>query len=394
MKIQQVQAFGVKLPRDLKADTGTAGIPARLVGESQYRPAEYYRTVYSSQVETTLVRVVSDTGLIGWGEAQSPVAPEVSAAIVDTLLGPMIVGEDALAPEHLWDLMYSAMRVRGHAGGFYLDALAGIDIAIWDLCGKALGQPVYRLLGGPCRSAVPYYVSGLAGVTEEDRLAYFQNSRAQGNNAFKLYIDTSLEACLSLIRSVRAQSPADTEIFVDALWRLDVPAASRLAAALAEQNVGWLEAPLMPEDVAGHALLASHSPVAVAIGESYRTRFELLPFFERRALHIVQPDLGRTGLTEARKIASLAAAFHVRVAPHVSTGLGPQIAAALHFAAACPNLRILECNPKVYEIANRFLQAPLTMTAAHLAPPGGPGLGIDLRLQELQPFCMKGMNLT
>jgi galactonate dehydratase len=149
----------------------------------------------------------------------------------------------------------------------------------------------------------------------------------------------------------------------------------------------------MPEDVAGHALLASRSPVALAIGESYRTRFELLPFFERRALHIVQPDLGRTGLTEARKIASLAETFHVQVAPHVSTGLGPQIAAALHFAAACPNFRILECNPKVYEVANRFLQAPLSMTPALLAPPAGPGLGIDIRLEELRPFCSKGDSL-
>jgi galactonate dehydratase len=208
MKIKQVQAFAVRLPRDLNAVTGTAGIPARLVGESQYRPAEHFRTVYSSQIETTLVRVVTDTSLIGWGEAQSPVAPEISAATIDTLLGPMIIGKDALAPEHLWDLMYTAMRVRGHTGGFYLDAIAGIDIAIWDLCGKALGQPVYRLLGGPCRCAVPYYVSGLAGATEEDRLASFRDLHEQGNKAYKLFVDASPEECLSLISLLRADSPA------------------------------------------------------------------------------------------------------------------------------------------------------------------------------------------
>lgn len=389
MKIQQVRAIPVKIPRDLGADTGTAGSPAKLVGTQAYRRAEHYSTVYSSSMETTLVEVTTDTGLTGFGEAQSPVAPEVSTTIIETLLGPMITGEDALAPERLWDLMYSAMRVRGHSGGFYLDAIAGIDIAIWDLCGKAFHQPVYRLLGGPCRTAVPYYVSGLAGATREDRVEYAVRLIEQGATAFKLFLDASIPECLSVIDGIRQSAATVPALYVDALWRLQVPEGLRFAQELVARGVEWLEAPLVPEDVAGHARLARSAGIAIAIGESYRTRFELLPFFEQRALHIVQPDLGRTGITEARRIASVAGAFQVSVAPHVSIGLGPQIGAALHFAAACPNLRILECNPKVYEAANRFLREPLPLTPGTLAPPERPGLGVQPNLDALKPFIVK-----
>ncbi len=394
MRIKRVVAIPLKLPRDLAADTGTAGSPARLAGSGVYRRAEHYSTVYSNQIETTLVQVETDSGEVGWGEAQSPVAPEVSSAVIETLLGPMITGEDALAPERLWDLMYSAMRVRGHTGGFYLDAIAGIDIAIWDLCGKASGLPLYRLLGGPCRTDVPYYISGLAGATEADRVAYVSRFVEQGNKAFKLFLDGSTTECLSLIDGLRSACGVEPTFFVDALWRLEPKPALRFANELAARCVGWLEAPLAPEDVAGHARLAASAEVPIAIGESYRNRFELLPFFEQRALHIVQPDLGRTGITEARKIAAIGEVFHVSVAPHVSIGLGPQIAAALHFAAACPSLRILECNPKVYQVANRFLKTPFSLTPACLRPPDQPGLGIDLSKANLEPFLpTKGIAL-
>src|SRR5262249_21265408 len=149
------------------------------------------------------------------------------------------------------------------------------------------------------------------------------------------------------------------DIAVDALWRLTLKSAIGLAEELNKRGALWLEAPLPPEDVKGHQKLAARAAVPIALGESYRTRFELLPFFEARALDVVQPDVGRVGISEGRKIANLAEAFHVPVAPHISIGLGPQIAAALHLAAATVNLKTVECNPKVFEIANRFLREPM-----------------------------------
>lgn len=392
-RIASIRAHAIRIPRDLVDSTGTAGSPARLTAplpsartSSAYRWAENYRTVYSTNIETVLIRVETDDGIVGWGESQAPVAPEVTATIVNSLLGPLAEGEDALAPEALRDRLYAAMRVRGHTGSFLVDAIAGIDIAIWDICGKAYGQPVYRLLGGPVRTSLPCYISGLAGGTLEEKMAYAREQVERGATAFKLFMHDSPRELLAELRSLRDEFGGGIELFVDVLWRLTPRSALALSRSLAELEVGWLEAPTMPEDVRGHRRLARAAAVPIALGESYRTRYELLPFLESGAVDVVQPDIGRTGITEARKIATLAETFHLPIAPHVSIGLGPQIAAVLHFGAACGNLRVVECNPKVYQVANQFLRQPMEFGAAVLPVPEGPGLGIELDEQALRPF--------
>lgn len=385
MKIAKVQAYAVRIPRDLANATGTAGSPARLVHEgdvhSEYRWAENLRIVYATSFQTTVVRMEADEGLVGWGEAQSPVAPEVSETIINTLLAPLIVGQVA-APEVLWSRMYSAMNTRGHSGGFMLDAITGVDIALWDLLGKSTGQPVCRLLGGPFASTVPSYVSGLAGKDESEKLAYAMEQARQGACSIKIFLDGTEAQCLSLID--RIQQCCDLSIAVDALCRLSLKSAWRFADELAVRKVRWLEAPLAPEDVQGHSILAASTTLPIALGESYRTRFELLPFFQGRAVDLLQPDVGRTGITEGRRIASLADTFHIPEAPHLSIGLGPQIAAALHLSAAISNLEIVECNPKVFEIANRFLTTPLQFSASVITVPDGPGLGVTVDEQSLK----------
>jgi galactonate dehydratase len=184
--------------------------------------------------------------------------------------------------------------------------------------------------------------------------------------------------CLETVRAVRASLGEGVSLAVDALWRLDRQGAIRFADALAESHVMWLEAPLAPEDVEGHARLARRSRVPLALGECYRTRFEILPFFERGAVGVLQPDLGRSGITEARKLAVLADTHHVPVAPHVSIGLSPQIAAAVHLAAAIPNLLLLECNPKVFDQSSRLSREPLEWNVTGVPVPVGPGLGVEM----------------
>jgi D-galactarolactone cycloisomerase len=379
--IARIEAFALRLPRDSSTSTGTAGSPVALTRSSttsRYRWASTYPTVYSDHLETLIVRVETASGIVGWGEAQAPVAPEIPRTIIDVLLGPLAVGEDALAPERLWSRLYSAMRVRGHSGGFLLDAIAAIDIAAWDICGKVARQPVARLLGGPCHAPVPCYVSGLHGESVEARVKEAARLHALGARAFKIFMSGSEQECLETVRAVRAALGEGVGLAVDALWRLDQTSAIRFADALAESHVMWLEAPLAPEDVKGHARLARRSHVPLALGECYRTRFEILPFFERSAVGVLQPDLGRSGITEARKLAVLADTHHVRVAPHVSIGLSPQIAAAVHLAAATPNLLLLECNPNVFEHSSRLSREPLEWNVTSVPVPQGHGLGIEL----------------
>lgn len=389
--IARIDALAVRIPRNVAEARGTAGSPAALAATAggRYQWAEHYRTVYAADhLETLLVRIETDDGLVGWGEAQAPVAPEIARSVITDLLGPLLIGEDALAPEAVWDRLYAAMRVRGHTGSFLLDAMAGIDLAIWDLCGKAWRQPVYRLLGGPCRQVLPCYVSGLGGIDRDARVAEARAWQAQGAVAFKLFMAADPQECLADLDAVRKALGPRVELAIDALWRLDSRTAPAFAAALQARNVAWLEAPLMPEDLEGHVRLARRSGVPLALGESYRTRFEVLPFLRRGAVALLQPDLGRSGLTESRKLAVLADTFHVPIAPHVSIGLGPQLAAGLHLAAATPNFSRLECNPRVQEAANRFLREPLPVGVTGIAPPEAPGLGIEIDEAAIAPYVL------
>jgi galactonate dehydratase len=398
VKITKVTAFAIKIPRDLAAARGTAGSPAPLqaaVGPGaasrpggDYRWAATYETLYSTKIEAALIKVETDDGVVGWGESQAPLAPEVVCAIIDTLLAPVLIGEDPMAHERLWRRMYSTMRVRGHTGSFLLDAIAGIDTALWDIKGKALGARVCDLLGGPFTDRLPTYISGLAGKDIPARVADAARYREKGFTAFKLFMDGAPEETLELIDSLRARLGEQTKIMVDALWRMDLSEAIQLGRQLDARGVLWLEAPLPPEEVAGLVKLASALDAAVAIGECWRTRWELKPFFDAGAVEILQPDIGRSGVTEGMKLAAMAETHAVRLAFHVSIGLGAQIAAALHVAAAIPNLMFVERNPQVWLVAEQFLKAPLPVGDGWLGVPGGPGLGIEVDEDKLKPYIV------
>jgi D-galactarolactone cycloisomerase len=388
MKIRSVQAFAIRLPRDLNAAAGTAGSPTALAKGTHLQWADSYRTIYSTCIETMLVRVETGEGIVGWGEAQAPVAPEVSKTIVEVLLAPILAGATVLDPADAWDLMYSAMRVRGQTGGFMLDAISGVDIALWDILGKIAGKPVSELLEGTVRKSVPIYISGLMGKTRDEKLAYAKTWHSRGAKAFKLFHHSSEQECIATVAALRQNLGDGIEIYVDALWRFDVPQALAFGRRLREYRVGFLEAPLMPEDVEGHARLAAESGVPIAIGESYRTRYEVLPFLEAKACKFLQPDIGRCGITEGRRIAALAVEHGVVVAPHLSIGLGPQISAALHFSAAIPGVSVLECNPQIYDRASEFLAQPLEFRADSVRVPQGPGLGIAMDQAKLEGFTV------
>lgn len=375
MKITRIQAIPFHAERDTAAVTGTAGSPAKLqAGEARYRWAEHYPVIYSTRFETALVRITLDDGSYGWGEAQAPVAPEVACTIIDHILAPVLEGSEFDGAveeiEALWWCMYSTMRVRGQTGGFMLDAIAGIDLALWDLAGKIQAKPVASLIGEP-RGRVQAYLSGLPGGQVDSQFPLV-----------KIFYHTHTAQLLRDCDNVLSHG---CKIAVDALWRLTSETAVSLDAELAARSAVWLEAPLLPESAREHGELARAVRTPIALGESYRTLFELEPFFAAGAMRIVQPDLGRTGITGGLRIAREAQRLGVEVVPHVSIALGPQLAAAIQFAAAVPNCKLLEYNPDVLATANRYLATPLLMQETCYLTPDRPGLGIE-PLQAIA-FC-------
>jgi len=267
-----------------------------------------------------------------------------------------------------------------------LDAIAGIDAALWDIRGKALKVRVCDLLGGPFCEELPAYISGLSGADDETRISQAERYQARGFSAFKLFMDGEPDALLRLYDGAREKLGSNAKLMVDALWRMEQAEAHRFGHQLDMRRAAWFEAPLKPEDVQGHARLVAGVETAIAVGECWRTRWEMRPFFEAGALGVYQPDVGRTGSTEGMKLCSLAELCNVPVAFHVSIGLGVQIAAALHVAASIPNLMYVECNPKVWQVAEGLLKASLPVGAGVVGIPEGPGLGVEIDEEKLRPF--------
>ena len=383
MRISKVEVMPVRIKRE---EAYLGSLPDSANSQAYFlRPP--YRALYSAYFETAFVKLTTDEGLNGWGEALAPVAPETVQIIVEQLLAPALIGRDPLDGNVLWNVMYDLMRERGYYGGFMLDAISACDTALWDLRGKILSQPVYQLLGGAYRNSVPCYVSGLPKPSAEERVELALSFVEQGFHAFKLAAGHGVRADAHSIKALRDALGDEATLLLDAHWVYDLDDAVRLGKQLEELEVGFFEAPINPEDIESHTQLASAIAIPVAIGETERTRYQFRPWLMQKAADILQPDVGRAGISEVFKIATMAEAFNVRMAPHLSVGLGVCIAASLHVAAAIPNLYLLEYQPPVFEIANAFLMEPLTCTDGHYELPIGAGLGVEIdqkRLGELQ----------
>ena len=383
MSITRVEVIPLRIKRD-EAYLGALPTDAEL-GTYFLRPP--YRALYSVYFETAFVKITTADGAVGWGEALAPVAPEVVQQIVEQLLAPALIGRDPLDGNVLWNVMYDLMRERGYYGGFMLDAISACDVALWDLRGKTLGKPVYQLLGGAYCERVPCYVSGLPRPTKEERVTLAQEYVEKGFNAFKLAAGHGVRADIESIAALREALGDEATLLLDAHWVYSLDDSVKLGQALAEMDVGFFEAPINPEDIESHAQLARAVAVPIAHGETERTRYQFRPWLTQRAADILQPDVGRAGISEVIKIGAMAEAFNVKMAPHLSVGLGVCIAASIHTAAALPNLYLLEYQPPVFEIANQLLAAPLSCAAGFYEIPKASGLGVAIdegRLRELQ----------
>lgn len=363
-------------------------------GGSEYVRHRDYRSAYALSTQSFLVRLTAEDGTVGWGEAQAPLVPEAAAVLVERLLGPFLLGQDVEDTAVHWSNAYDAMRERGHGGGFYLDAIAACDIALWDLKGRLLDRPVSTLLGGRFRECVPCYVSGLPGEDAGARAALAVRWRDEGFDAFKLALGGGADADLEVFRAVREAVGSAPTIHVDAHWRYSPAEAIGLGRRFEALGLGFLEAPVAPEDLAGQAEVSRALDAPVAVGEELRTRYAFVELLTRRAADVVQPDVGRMGISEAVVVAALAEAFHVPVALHLGVGLGVYIAASLQVAAAIPNHLTTEYQPQQFRIANRMLREPLVCREGLYLLPEGSGLGVTVDEDRLLASASATFHLT
>ena len=363
----------------LGAMTGGVGLWNRLERSETVRQGGYRQTL--------LVKVSTDQGVVGWGESHAVMTPRVVQTAISDLFRPVLMGQDARQIEALWEKMYSTQRLRGYGTGYFTRAMAGIDIALWDIVGKAAGMPVYQLLGGKFRDTIPTYQGVGGGPPEEVR----ENSLAlleRGCPNQKMSLAKGRGEQIRDVNRVFAAAEAlegKGQILVDSLAGYTLAEATRVGRRLDTlENLGWWEDVLMPEDFGAYSILADRMDVPICAGEQYSNRFQFKELFERRACDIINPDTSRVGITETKRIAVMADAYNILFSPHSSMGSAPYRASAIHLCAATPNSVILEGGETYKQrFGNAILSTPLPYKPGHVEVPEGPGLGFEFDQKEL-----------
>jgi L-alanine-DL-glutamate epimerase-like enolase superfamily enzyme len=377
MKIRSVRATWVHVP----------------IPEAQQHVSDFGRI---ASFDATLVRIETECGLVGWGEAKEEVGSAGNnhglTALINHKFGPAIVGHDPRDINRIWEQLYNGVRDHyalreGHVfpilgrRGISVSAIGGIDMALWDILGKSLGAPVWRLLGGRRAARMPAYASGgwadAQGIGEQ-LLSYV---RRGGFRAVKMrvgVIDGDVRNSVARVRAAREALGPDIGLMCDAHGTYTVSQARQFCRGVEDCDLLWFEEPVTADDHRGLAEVRAGTTVPIAIGESEFTRHDFLDVAQRGGADVFQPDLAICGgISEAMRIGAIASAYNLRLAPHLWTG-ALAFAAGLHVTAACPAGWILEyslgANPLLHELAReRF-----TVVDGEIEIPDRPGLGVTI----------------
>ena len=385
MKISRIDAYVIQMPRPNAPEAGP-----------DYRRSGHhlaYETtpplddmVPARNSEALFVKVTSDAGVVGWGEGQSLLVPEATKAIIDRLLAPMLIGENPLSADKLWDMGYAAMRGRGYRAGYMVAAISGINNALWDLAGKALGVPCYVLLGGPYRNRVRVY-NNIRGKSPEEGAEDAVRSVEMGFDAVKYHLFRPAEEALAMVAATREAIGPDVDILADLTWHYDVPGAIALGRQLEKLGVFWLESPTPSEDLRRHAQVPAALDMPVCIGQEFYTAYQFRAVLEAHAADILLPDLARAGLTGGRRIAHVAETFDIPLAPAVGAGSVLSTAAQLQLSAGILNFCIMEHFEDSYRWRSELLlKEPLVRNGNCMELPTKPGLGVEIDEDQLQRY--------
>lgn len=324
-----------------------------------------------------IVRIVTDAGAVGLGEAFAYGAPLAVASVVAESLAPLLVGQDPLRIEALVDLMHRGTMIYGRRG-LAMFAISGVEIALWDLLGKVRGAPVYELLGGAVRPRLPVYASLLRYDSPAEVAQACRHFVSRGFRMLKLH-----QTDVASVRAAREAVGPDVELMLDTNCPWQPAEAIAMARALEPYRLFWLEEPVWPpEDYAGLARVAAATDTPIALGENESTLFGFREIVERRAGDVLQPSITKVGgISEFRKIAALAQAANLAIAPH-SFYFGPGLAATLHVAATLGGRMPVEF--PTGELETPFLAPPLQARDGWIEAPSGPGLGVEINEEAVR----------
>ena len=385
MKITNIEAFWLRCP-----------IPKEKQHFSDYG--------LLTNFDMTLVVVTTDTGLQGFGEAKAAVGSSGSCAsivsCIENELKPQLVGKDARNISRIWEHVYNGTRdhyslSRGRKfpilgrRGLTISAMSGIDTALWDIKGKALGAPVVELLGGSCRDKMPAYASGgwaKADAIGEQLLGYTK----KGFGGVKMRVgimDQTVAESIKRVKAAREALPDHIKLMTDAHGTFSVPEAKQFTKGVEDCNLYWFEEPISPDNKIGTAEVRANTFIPIAAGESEYTAFDVRDLIAERALDVLQPDCAIIGgITEAMRVSQLAHTYQLELAPHC-WGSAFSFMAGLSVAFASPSANVIEFslggNPMMYDLVEEDITVD---KEGMLKAPDRPGLGLTPNWDFVKDF--------
>jgi L-alanine-DL-glutamate epimerase-like enolase superfamily enzyme len=349
-----------------------------------------------SSQDSLIVRVSTDAGIVGYGEVDS--SPLVVKAVIEAPtshlrargLREVLIGEDPFETDRLWDRMYQSSLYFGREGAV-IHAMAGIDLALWDIKGQALGLPVSTLLGGAYRKSLRAYASHMFDFEPGVTARRASEAAAAGFTAVKfgwepMGPDPALDE--ELVRGVRHAVGPDVQVCIDAGLAWDAKTAVQRCKLFEPYDIFWLEEPLHPDDLRGYRKLTSTVDTRIAAGEEESTPAGFLRLMDEGNIDIIQVDLSRVGFTQAMRIAMLANQRGIPCCNHNFT-TDINVAAALHFLAAIPNALMLEYCVEPSPLRTAVTRDPIQVIDGYAAVPEGPGLGIEVDISAVAQFIQK-----
>jgi D-galactarolactone cycloisomerase len=345
-----------------------------------------------------VVEVKTDEGISGWGESlcHGLQPPEIAASFVESCFKPMLIGRDPFDVEVLWEETYN--RTRPFGGGAAVNAISGVDIALWDVMGRSLDRPIHKLLGGAFRSELVPYATGFYRHEGEEHVeAGVEEARRhllEGFSAMKLKVGFGVETDIEYVHAVREAVGPDARIMMDANCAYDVPATRRILLECEDARVHFFEEPLAPEDLEGYKSLRNLTATYLAAGENLFGKTGYRRWISEGALDVLQPDLCSSGgFTESKKIAAMAQAWNTSVVPHV-WGSGVGLAASLQFIATLPPTPLslnpeepmLEYDTSSHPFREDLIYGAISMSEGKVAVPQRPGIGVEVDRGVLERY--------
>ncbi|WP_102348931.1 mandelate racemase/muconate lactonizing enzyme family protein [Bacillus sp. Marseille-P3661] len=354
---------------------------------------------YAVNRTTMIVEILTDEGIIGWGESlcHGLQPPQIAASIVEFALKPILIGEDPSDVEVLWDKMYNLTRPYGQAGAT-VNAISAVDIALWDILGKSHDKPTYQLLGGAYRKAVKPYATGFYRIKgkqyPETAIEEAHRHLENGFDAMKLKTGFGMKEDIDYILSVREAIGPNVLLMADANCAFNAATARRVLYEIEPAKLHWFEEPLPPEDIEGYKQLIGLTSTFIAAGENIFGSIGARNWIAEKALDVIQPDLASSGgFTACKRINALASSWNMMVNPHVwGTGIG--LAASLQYIANIPPAPLclkpiepmLEYDQSSHPFRQDLIYGSISMKNGMVDIPSAPGLGIEVNRDVIERY--------